>query len=401
MTDLPETLNMTLIIEPSLASAGMASEVVSTIGFGVPGLTGPPPVLETGDVVTGAPGSPVLAVLTPIGYGLYSLNFSIPAGYDGVGVQSAVINGGGHLIITLTDGTPIDAGVARGADGLGTFNGPASAIDGHVVLFDGITGKLGKDGGLLGSAAFQAVAAFATAAQGGKADAAIQPSGSAFANTGLRVLDTNASHVLILAPGSNITADRTLILTTGDADRSFAMGGNLSFANAFATVGAFGITLTATALTALTLPTTGTLATTAQIPAASSGSDVRTGSSTTTFVTPNANFVAMGFASDAGVTGTYTPNLATGFNRICNAVGNVTFGQFTGLADGLPVVILFVQDATGSRTWGCNTTYHKFPGGTLPTASTAANSVDRLSGMCRNRSGTLVIEWSGYEKDIK
>ena len=37
-------------------------------------------------------------------------------------------------------------------------------------------------------------------------------------NTGLHVLDTDASHDLILEPGSNLTADRTLTLTTGDAD---------------------------------------------------------------------------------------------------------------------------------------------------------------------------------------
>lgn len=37
-------------------------------------------------------------------------------------------------------------------------------------------------------------------------------------NTGLHLLDTNASHDLIIKPGSNLTADRTLTLTTGDTD---------------------------------------------------------------------------------------------------------------------------------------------------------------------------------------
>lgn len=37
-------------------------------------------------------------------------------------------------------------------------------------------------------------------------------------NTGLHLLDTNASHDLIIAPGSNLTADRTLTLTTGDTN---------------------------------------------------------------------------------------------------------------------------------------------------------------------------------------
>ena len=45
-------------------------------------------------------------------------------------------------------------------------------------------------------------------------------------NTGLHILDTNASHDLILAPGSDITADRTLTFTTGDADRTVTLNGN-------------------------------------------------------------------------------------------------------------------------------------------------------------------------------
>ena len=39
-------------------------------------------------------------------------------------------------------------------------------------------------------------------------------------NSGLHLLDTNASHDLILRPGSDLTADRTLSIFTGDADRS-------------------------------------------------------------------------------------------------------------------------------------------------------------------------------------
>tara|TARA_R110000868_G_scaffold70726_1_gene207589 strand:+ start:751 stop:1776 length:1026 start_codon:yes stop_codon:yes gene_type:complete len=39
-------------------------------------------------------------------------------------------------------------------------------------------------------------------------------------NTGLKIKDTNATHGLTIAPGSNITADRVLTVTTGDADRT-------------------------------------------------------------------------------------------------------------------------------------------------------------------------------------
>ena len=38
-------------------------------------------------------------------------------------------------------------------------------------------------------------------------------------NTGLHILDTNASHDLIVKPGSDLTADKTLTITTGDADK--------------------------------------------------------------------------------------------------------------------------------------------------------------------------------------
>ena len=39
------------------------------------------------------------------------------------------------------------------------------------------------------------------------------------ANSGIKIKDTNASHDLIIAVGSNITADRTLTFTTGDSNR--------------------------------------------------------------------------------------------------------------------------------------------------------------------------------------
>jgi hypothetical protein len=47
-------------------------------------------------------------------------------------------------------------------------------------------------------------------------------------NTGLHLLDTDASHDLIIKPGSNITADRTLTVTTGDSNRTLTFSGNLN-----------------------------------------------------------------------------------------------------------------------------------------------------------------------------
>lgn len=42
-------------------------------------------------------------------------------------------------------------------------------------------------------------------------------------NTGLKVFDTDSSHYLTIAPGSNLTAARTLTVTTGDADRTLTL----------------------------------------------------------------------------------------------------------------------------------------------------------------------------------
>jgi hypothetical protein len=80
-------------------------------------------------------------------------------------------------------------------------------------------------------------------------------------NTGLKLADTNASHFLTIAPGSDLSADRTLTITTGDAARTIDIGGNLTLAAAFTTAGANALTLTTTGATNVTLPTTGTLAT--------------------------------------------------------------------------------------------------------------------------------------------
>lgn len=56
-------------------------------------------------------------------------------------------------------------------------------------------------------------------------------------NTGLHLLDTNASHDLIIAPGSNLTADRTLTVTTGDANRTLTLTGNATLNQDVSTAG--------------------------------------------------------------------------------------------------------------------------------------------------------------------
>ena len=61
---------------------------------------------------------------------------------------------------------------------------------------------------------------------GGVNDGDTLTTGLTFPNTGLHILDTNATHDLIVTPGSNLTADRTLTVTTGDADRTLTLSGD-------------------------------------------------------------------------------------------------------------------------------------------------------------------------------
>lgn len=58
-----------------------------------------------------------------------------------------------------------------------------------------------------------------------------------FANNGLKVRDTNGSHSLVITPGSDLTTDRVLTVTTGDAARTVTLSGNLSVTASNATVG--------------------------------------------------------------------------------------------------------------------------------------------------------------------
>jgi hypothetical protein len=128
----------------------------------------------------------------------------------------------------------------------GDFVGPSSSTDNAVVRYDGVTGKLSQNSVVLI----------------GDTGAITGVLSIAMGNTGLLLADTDASHFLNIVPGSNITANRTLSLVTGDADRSLTLGGNVSFAAGFSTSGANSLTFTTTAPTSLTLPTSGTVATT-------------------------------------------------------------------------------------------------------------------------------------------
>ena len=75
---------------------------------------------------------------------------------------------------------------------------------------------------------------------------------------------------------------------------------------------------------------------------------------------------------------TITPDFAAANNFSVTLGGNRTLANPTNLTAGQSGVIVITQDGTGSRTLAYGSNF-KFPGGTAPTLTTAANSVDVLA----------------------
>lgn len=141
-----------------------------------------------------------------------------------------------HTIDTEGDASTDDLDTITAAKGAGDllFLSPANA--GRVVTLKHGTGNINTPDGndieltctlqLLKTTAgdWDVVADVINAAS--VTDGATLGTGFTFPNAGLHLLDTNASHDLILSPGSDLTADRTLTLTTGDADRELTLSGD-------------------------------------------------------------------------------------------------------------------------------------------------------------------------------
>lgn len=136
---------------------------------------------------------------------------------------------------------------------------------------------------------------------------------------------------LLFSVTENLTADRTLTLTVNNVDRTIDLSGNLTLAGAlttaaaFTTAGAFALTLTATGITNVTLPTTGTLMTLAGIEVATNK----------TFTSPTINGATLsgtlsGAVTFSGATVTLTGgtlNLTSGAGYVIGTTDNfaVTF----------------------------------------------------------------------------
>ena len=169
-----------------------------------------------------------------------------------IGLQAAlddkeyVLTAGTNVTIDRTDplNPIINASISGG--GGGDVVGPASSVNNEVALFDGVTGKLIKGGGVLGDAAFTSSTNYATSTQGGLADTALQSD------------DIGVSVQAQLVSGTNIkTINGESILGAGNIVISGGGGGvtwSLISANGNVVGGSGYIIDNTTAGIALTLP---------------------------------------------------------------------------------------------------------------------------------------------------
>ena len=218
-------------------------------------------------------------------------------------------------------------------------------------------------------------------------------------NTGLHILDTNASHDLIIKPGSDITADRTLTFTTGDADRTVTINGNTTLSgtntgdqNIFQTIAVSGQsdvvadgatdTLTLAAGSNITITTN---ATTDTITIAASGGSGTPGGSDTQVQFNDAS----AFGGDSGLTYNKTSNVLTCDTQITIGGNATAAGKLKLLEDtddGAHGVTLTVPALAGDYTL------------TLPTTDGNADEVLKTDG-----SGVLswTTQGSGAPSDAQ
>lgn len=92
---------------------------------------------------------------------------------------------------------------------------------------------------------------------------------------------------------------------------------------------------------------------------------------------------------------TVTPDFADSNNFTLTLGGNRTLANPTNLVAGQSGSIFIIQDGTGSRTLAYGS-YWDFAGGTAPTLSTAANSVDRIDYVVRTTTSIHAVFTANY-----
>lgn len=338
----------------------------------------------------------------------------LPIANGGTSFSDTTFSGSTHKLVTTTgtltsgrcaewdaSGNIIQAAAACSSGGSGTIN---SATITQVAFYTGAT-TLSGDAGMLYDSATD------TLSVGGPGNfGAITSAGNVtIPNTGLRLLDTDATHPLVIVPGSNLTVARNFTITTGDAARTLSMSGNLTVAADFATSGANALTLTTTGATNVTLPTTGTVATLAGTEALTgktvNGLTITTSTGTLTV----ANGKTATLSNTLTFTGTDSSSVAFGGGgTVAYTVASGTSALGTSAIASGTCATVVTTAATGTATtdvigWGFNgdptgvTGYAPSANGMLTIiAYPSANNVNFK--VCNNLAasvtpGTITLNW--------
>jgi len=127
------------------------------------------------------------------------------------------------------------------------------------------------------------------------------------------------------------------------------------------------------------------------------GTDVQAYSANTAFLNTAQTFTASQRGTITALTdgATITPDFSVTNNYSVTLAGNRTLANPTNITAGQSGSIFVSQDATGSRTLAYGT-YWDFAGGTAPTLSTAASSVDRIDYVVRTATSIHAVFTAAY-----
>ena len=92
---------------------------------------------------------------------------------------------------------------------------------------------------------------------------------------------------------------------------------------------------------------------------------------------------------------TITPDYSASNNFSVTLGGNRTLANPTNIVAGQSGVIFVSQDSTGSRTLSYGS-YWDFPGGTAPTLTTAASSIDLIAYVVRTTSSIQAVSFANF-----
>ncbi|CAM5776269.1 hypothetical protein LMIY3S_05443 [Labrys miyagiensis] len=316
-----------------------------------------------------------------LGSAAYAAASAFATATQGTKADSAIqtVNAGVNITVDNTDPkNPVIS--ASGAAVGGDVNGPASSTDNRLAAFSGTNGKLLKDSGVTS-------ASFATAAQGAKADTAVQPVAlSSYAPLASPALTGSPTAPTAAAGTSTVQLATTAFVTAAVAALSPVYQAAAAILSSLTGLASNGlIARTASGSVAARTITAGTGAVVANGDGVAGnpavGPDIATVSqyraATANKMLEAGNVWAAAGAPQLADAATIALDFSTGFNFYVSIGGNRTLDNPTNMKTGQTGSISIYQDGTGNRTLAFSSAW-KFAGGTAPSLSTAANAWDKL-----------------------